>query len=529
MKIISKLSFLLVAVMLLLSACNNSSERVNYIPAEAVAVLKINTLQIGKKVAWESLTSGALFRDRDSAFDLEKTGIDVVNVFYAYGVADQRLANKMKMVLILPLKDASKWEAFIKKEFPEAAIKKEGDLNFASQDESVAGWDKNTAIVAMDAGGGHGSESMAILTEEVKKAFSLKKEQSIAGNKRFAALEKEAHDVSLFLNYELLMDNVPQAEMGMAGSLMATQRKYVKDTYMAAGMDFDKGKIVADIRYYTNDNSMQMVKNVTPDKIDNEMLKRIPGNQLNGVLAYHINPKGVQSFIDTMGYTGLINSQLEQASLTIEEILNAFTGDIMLAATDFRNEMQTRTYNYDGEEKTTSYSSPTADWLFSMKVKDQNAINKLLQIATSAGSFTQASPDVYISDGIILSVKDGYVAVSNNEKNVLGFIAGTRNANFKIPSEVSDNPYGIYLDIANSVKAIPVDENKDPAQNAVLEDGKKLLENLIAYGGKIKDDHVPFHFELNFQNKNDNSLMQIIKFAEKAKKADESPATAASF
>jgi hypothetical protein len=521
MKFFSKLSLLCMIAAIILSACSNSSQRAQHVPAEAVVVFKLNTMQIGKKVAWESLTSGALFRDKDTTFDIEKTGIDMLNVFYAYGVGDQRLSNKLKMVFVLPLKSADKWESFLKTEFPNATVKQEGDYKFAHQDESVAGWNKNTLIVAIDAGGRSGDETTIILTEEIKKAFALKKDQSIVNNAKFAALEKEAHDVSFFLNYELAMDNIPQAGMSMAGSLLATQRKYLKDSYLAAGLDFDKGKIIADMRYYSNDNTMQLVKSLTPEKVDNDMLKRISGNQLNGVLAYHFNTNGVQALIDTMGYTGLINSQLEQVSLTIDEILGAFTGDLMLAATDVRMENKTQTYNYDGEEISVSNNQPTADFLFAMKIKNQATVNKILQlIAQEGGALSPAGPDMYISDGMLLSVKDGFVSVSNNEKNLQAFI-NNAGANFKIPNEVAENPYSIFIDINKSLAVVPIAEGVSAQQAAVLTEGKNLMEHLIGYGGKINGDHVGFHMELTLQNKNDNSLMQIIKYVEKLKKAEE--------
>ena len=166
---------------LFFSACSGNSERAKYISKDAVAVVKVNTMQLGKKVAWEKLTNGSLFQDseKDTTFNIEKTGIDMLSVFYAYGLADQRLQDGMKWMLIIPLKDASKWEAFIKEKFKGGTIKKEGDLNIASDDEAVAGWDKKTVIIASGRAKNGSGESAQVLTEEIKKAFALPKDQNI--------------------------------------------------------------------------------------------------------------------------------------------------------------------------------------------------------------------------------------------------------------------------------------------------------------------------------------------------------------
>lgn len=507
--------------MFLFSACSGNPDRTQYISKDAVAVVKVNTMQLGKKIAWEKLVNGSLFKDnrKDTSFNIEKTGIDMLNVFYAYALADQRLTDKMKWMLIIPVKDATKWEAFIKEEFKEASVKKEGDINVVAKEGSVAGWKNNTAIIAFDPGNS-GSESVAILTDEIKKAFALPKDQNIGSNKKFDELEKQSHDIAFFLNYELLMENLPQEQVGMAGGIIASQKKYLKDTYIGAGINFDKGKITADAQYFINPATMSLVKNLAPEKIDNEMLKRVPDGQLNGIFSYHFNPQGIKSLIDTLGYTGLANSQLQDMNLSVEEILNAFTGDFLLTAANLRMESKTATYSFGDEVTTQTYSAPNADWLFSAKTKDQAAVGKLLQLVLQMNLFTMKAPDIYESNGIILSVKNGYIAVSNSENIINAFLNNSTPNNWKIPAEVTGNPTGLYADIASSVKVIPADSSASAEEAALMKEGKNMLESMLAYGGKQKDDHLDFHFELNFVNKNENSLSQILDFVQKAKEAD---------
>jgi hypothetical protein len=94
------------------------------------------------------------------------------------------------------------------------------------------------------------------------------------------------------------------------------------------------------------------------------------------------------------------------------------------------------------------------------------------------------------------------------------------DSKFDIPADVKDEPYGFYADIKNSVKTIPLDLIYGKEDTAVFHDGRMLLESVIAYGGKVEDDHSKFHFEILFQDKGENSLMQLIRFSQKIAEAE---------
>ncbi len=83
------------------------------------------------------------------SFDFEKTGIEPLTTFFAFGLPDQRLAGKNKLMIILPLKDAEKFKAFLKENYPKAKVEVKDKLTFVTLDESTCiGFDKNTAIAA---------------------------------------------------------------------------------------------------------------------------------------------------------------------------------------------------------------------------------------------------------------------------------------------------------------------------------------------------------------------------------------------
>lgn len=541
MQKLTRLIPLILSFLILFSACSKAPETTRYIPKDAIGVVSLNTVELAKKVAWSALAGSPMFKEMTgkagdtTKFDIEKTGIEPLTTFFAFGMPDQRLAGKSKFMVILPLKDAEKFKTFIKENYPNAKVESKDKLTFISIDANTCiGFDGKTAIAATankayqrewNEDGtpkvADNSQHLTILTEEIQKCFALPKDQSIAENKEFASLIKESHDFSFWLNYEALASGLSQEELGSAGAIMASQKKLVKDAYFTGSLDFEKGKIVADARYHFN-NSAKAIAQAMASQSDNaELLKKVPGNQLNLLMSYHFNPAGIKVLADTMGMAPLANMALKEMGLTLDDILNAFTGDFLFTISDFTVQTKNLAASVGGSAVNYTSPEPSMKAFLSFKIKDQAAFGKLMQIATGREMLMATGPDAYmIGAGVYLNKKDDYVAVTNDQAAANAFATGAAAAKFDIPKEVKNNPYGLYIDIRNSVQSLPLDLLYGKEDTAVFHDGKKLLESVVAYGGKIDGNHAPFHFELNFQNKEENSLMQLINFSQKVMEAN---------
>lgn len=541
MQKLTRLIPLILSFLILFSACNKAPEATRYIPKDAIGVVSLNTMGLAKKVAWSALAGSPMFKEMtgkegDTAkFDIEKTGIEPLTTFFAFGLPDQRLPSKSKFMVILPLKDADKFQAFIKENYPNAKVEQKDKLTFISIDASTCiGFDKKTAIAATasksyerewnDDGTpkvADNSQHLTILTEEIQKCFALPKDQSIAENKQFASLIKESHDFSFWLNYEALANGLPQEQLGSAGAIMASQKKLLKDAYITGSLDFEKGKIVADAKYHFNNSAKAIVQALASQSDNAELLKKVPGSQLNLMLSYHFNPAGIKTLADTMGMAPLANMALNEMGLNLDDILNAFTGDFLFTISDFTVQTKNLAASVGGSAVKYTSPEPSMKAFLSFKIKDQAAFAKLMQIATGRELLQTTGPDAYlIGSGVYLTKKDDYVAVTNDNGAATAFVSGTTAAKFDIPKEVKSNPYGLYIDIKNSVQSLPLDLLYGKEDTAVFHDGKKLLESVIAYGGKVEGDHSSFHFELNFQNKDENSLLQLINFSQKVMEAN---------
>ncbi|KAA5536533.1 DUF4836 family protein [Taibaiella lutea] len=520
-----------------LSSCSSTDSNTKYISKDAIGVLSINTTQLAKKVAINAISGSPIFQDMlkkagsdTTALDIEKTGIDPLNVFYIYGLADKRLSGKSKFMMIIPLKNATNFKAFIKEKFPEAVFSQKGKLNFVKFNTNICmGWDEKTAIASAATPNYDEWNSLpsaapvdmvTIMTEDIEKTFSLDKEQSLANNPKFATLQKENHDISFWLNYEGFINGMPQEQVGTAGMILASQKNLLKDIYVAGGLDFEKGKIVSDATYYFNPAIKGISEALEPKSINNDLLKRVPGQQMNLMMSYHFNPKGLIKVLETMNVLPLAVSGLKEYGLTLDDVTKAFTGDFLLAVTDFSVASESKSYTMNGVSINQTAPVPSFKASLSFKINDKPSFDKIMQLVVNNELMSNPTPGVYTLSSFATLVTNGEYAAVSNDAAVASAFMQPGNSKFDVPSDVKNQPYGFYADIKNSVKSIPLDLIYGKEDTAVFHDGRLLLESINAYGGKLEGDHTKFHFEILFQDKGENSLMQLIKFSQKIAEAE---------
>lgn len=517
----------LLAFVIFISSCSKPGNGTQYIPKDATIVLTVNGNKIGKKIAWASLWSGDLFKDMklDSA---ENMGIDMMNTFYAYALPDQRLPASTKLVMIIPLSNTKDWQQFLKKKFSNVTTQDEGGITISSlQDNMVEGRKGNTAIMVMALSSGVSEEATGWLKDEVKKAFTLKKEDNIGNNEKFKELVGKNYDAGIWINQERMSQSIPGTNMG-AGGILAGQQRFAKDAYVIGGLNFEKGSIHAEATYYTNPTMSGILQKLTPEKYDDDLLKRLPGGQLAGVLSYHFNPAGISAMIDTMGYSGMINSQLQEQGLTIDGILSAFTGDFAAGISDIKmvtHSYSNEYYGTDNDMQNYTYDEPDGNWLISFKIKDEAALDKLIQLGLQNEILSVKGDHLFLANGVYVSTKDGYGVISSKQETIQSFFASAGNVPALIPSEVKSNPLGIYVDYKQLAPFFKPSDHALPKEKEAMSAAQNFVDNITMYSTRFSSNHSDLKLEATFKNKEENSLLQIIKlvvlFTDAQKESDQ--------
>jgi hypothetical protein len=548
---INRIALLLLTIVLFAS-CSNSPQHLKYIPKDASVVVGVNTAELGKKIAWDALWGSKLLEEmqqrmdkKDVMKDMGNSGIQAMTTYYLYLKTDKRFESGNRMTAVLPMDDIAKWEAYLKKVSPQAVVKAQKDRKEALISEGMyAGWTNDVLIIMntiyppMDdfynqlanATPDNYDSLMtemqkarkpdeALMTVEMDKAFNVSKDDAITAKVSFMNLEKEDHDITMWMNYETLMGDYMTASMtggiALSGALW-------KDAAMAAGFDFEDGKIDGKLKYYVSEELKMIMKQFGTKNADKEMMERLPAEGLNLLAGLYVSPTGIKAMVDLMGLTGVMNAGLAESGMNTDDIFTAFSGDFALSLNNFKIISTTIPADsfYPGQK---AFESQDADiqYTFAMKTGKKESFDKLLQLALKTGVMVpdESGKKFVLTSGrqtVNIAVDNGFVVVSNNSAYADGFMQSAYKS-AKRPEKVAaiqGHPWGLYFD----VKSMYTDVNTpgiEPKKKAMLEMSKNLLDDLTAYGGENKGNTFDYSISVSFTDKKENSLIQLLNYASK--------------
>lgn len=556
----------LLAIVLFAASCGNTPEHAEYIPKDAQFVMSVNTGAMQKKVTWSFLTgsdilkqlreSGAPVEGTEALNDLQNSGLDFSSKLYFYTKSDTRFQGETRINAVLPVSDAAKVLAYVRKHIPQASISDRSGRKVAMTEKACMEWSdkmlifsniaqrKETVEVPATIDTLGGSEipveaythtesypDTALTLDELDSAFK-KPAQNLLTDKRFKQLEGDGHDLGFWISYDQLMNGLRgQQGMEMLGMMGGSMWE---NSAMSAGVDFKDGEIVAAGKYFVSDSMRTIAKEFAKDNVDAGMLQRLPSKGLNMALGYHLNTNALKMMLDKMGLSAMANMFLVQQGLSIDDILGAFTGDLVLAINNFRVEskMQDIDSATQAEYGITpqTIQSPAMDVVFAMKVKDQAKIRKLMGFVSNTGALTAAGPNTWTlansPDGSVLMQQNEYVVAGSSQPVATTFIGGNGQMAPEVKQEISGHPYGMWLDVSSFVNGVGPVAVSSPDDQAVFNAVKGVFSTLTANGGEFQSDASTFSAKLGFVNKKENSLLQLIQMGQRIAQANAAKPTA---
>lgn len=532
----------------LFSACSRTPNHMRYIPKDAVVVAGINIKSLGKKIAWNAITGSKLFKEmqqrlpeknaKDAISGIEKAGIDVMNTFYVYVKTDTRFNGGNRITGLVPLSDAGLWEAYVKRVFPNSEIKQHGDRKEASLGSDMyVGWNKDLLIVinmmsvnGLDDASGQPnvnvSSNMAKsdIATEMENAFTVSKDNSINTNKNFLALENAGHDVTFWLNYEQLMTQYSGNMAERVG--VALSNALWKDAAFASGFDFKKGKITGDMNYYVSDSLKEVSKELGATNISSDMIDRLPRDNFDMLFAMHLSPKGLKGILEKTGLIGLANVGVSNSGMTLDNMLDAFTGDMAFSMNDFTLRTEMITDSFMGQAVTHKAQKADFSMSYVIKIHNKDQFHKIVQLAKDNG--LKPGPDnsfafpITAKDSVYILMNDEYLVASNKKNHAAGFLGSTFKSQ-KMPGEISQvtsHPLALFLDIKQMFNNVDLSVANSAQDSMMITESKKLLNNFAVSGGEFKNNSFEYHLDVNFVNTDENAIIQLMDYGMKMNDAD---------
>ncbi len=559
----SKVLLAVSAIAILLSSCSKVPEQSKYIPKTASLVLSVNSKQISKKLITNGITMDKLFaavQEKDTASeaqkfwkDIENSGLDLQAqsfVSIVYG------KNQSYVTLTGGLKDASKFEEYLKKNVANFSLQTKPDFKYILEDKQggVIAWNKETVIYLKGIEGdamqkalppsglpvpGSDEESapdtnnaqpaslvtaeddMQPWIAEVDHLFHLKKDETASSIEAFNDLLKNSADLSVYVNPEPVYN-------AQAGMMPANLKTLLAGCFYTGAVNFEKGKIVVDGVSYVGKDLAGIYKKYGNMEADLEMLEKYPSQNITGFVVYGFDFRMIGDIVKSTGLDGIANMGLQSSGLTLDDILNAFKGQLVFVASDFEVKKKPSLY-IEGDSTTT----PESKWVFAMKVGDKAAFDKVMSSPMVQGVFTKEGNNYVMKQNLpgvpAISITDKLVTSASDSAVLQAYLAGKGKAgglDNDFVSKIKGNPMGAYVNFEKIVNNIPDEEI--PADSRVLAGKfKNLLKDMTALSKSFDGKTQHSEIVLNFKNENENSLVQLVnlgteaaKYLEEKKKAD---------
>ncbi|WP_343744647.1 DUF4836 family protein [Chitinophaga sp.] len=568
---ISKVLLTAVTAAVVLSSCSKVPEVSKHIPKTAGVVIDLNAKEITQKLATNGLTMDKLFsavqsKDTSSEVmkawkDAENSGIDLKNHFFvSFVFQGQAGDNKSYITATASLTDADKFEGFLKKSEKNFSLKSGKDFKYIIEEESkgIVAWNKSTVIFltnidpnginkyapagtpglsspdsdseADTAAAAATTTPVALVTAEedaanatmvaeVDHLFHLKENETAGAIEPFAKLLKENADMSVFVNPEAIYNS------GMLTMIPANFKKLMEGTYYTGTSNFEKGRIVANGNYYMGKEIASIFKKYGNKEIDMDMLKKYPSQNLAGFMSYAFDFHMVGEIVKSTGMDGIANMFLAKSGLSMDDILNAFEGQFTYVVSDFGIEKKESKYS-PGE----FYEEPTSKWIFNLKVGNKEAFNKVMtspmlkEMFTKEGDrYVYANPGMAAAGMPAVSITEKFITVGSDSVLLQDYLAG--KGSLKLPEgiegKVKGSMMGGYVDLEKVISVIPEDKANSEEEKGLLVKLKGLLKDMTVVTKAASGDVSKSEIILNFKNKDENSLVQLINFGTEAAKAME--------
>jgi hypothetical protein len=500
------------------AACKNSVPQLAlYVPKDASFVLTIDPKSIMDKISSSGITIDSLaklFSNKTDTYalqwdDIKNSGIDMSEPMYVFS----KQANSMQTGsttssgVIAKVEDAAKLEAFLKKEKVGKDVLSGDKYKYISLgDDFVAGWTDKIFIISSVKGGNNAPGTYStgegtLSQQQLTALFGQNESASIASADGFKDMLSKKGDIHFYTNSYSNLSANPMLGMSKLSTL-------VEGSYTDGAINFDNGKIVASAETH-NGKALSDILNKYPSKeIDKSMVTKFPGNVTGfGIISF--NPKVIVDVLHYAGFDVMINNYASQMGFNLNDVVNAFSGDIAFIASNINIKQNTLPDNngMNAAEKN--------KYLLVMRIGDKAAFDKVMTALVNKNILSK-NGDTYqlgISGGhdFAIETTGAELVIGSNDDLIKKYESGSGKANLpgNVEKEMDDKSMTIYVDINGIFKNIDL---SDSSGKKALTFAQQTFKDFIATSDKTSNKNVQGNMTLDFVNANENSLASITKF-----------------
>lgn len=508
------------------ASCSGKKSNVP-VPADAAVVFHFDGASLNSKLSWDEIKSSEWFQkvkeqaesNDEMAKKLmenpEESGLNTKSDFYFFLTTRGRGGYT---AAVCNISDVKKFEDFVQKVSQGEKVEKKSGFSFIGEDDAVITWnDKKLVFVAdnpeINSSASFGGSSRYHRFEQdsllaiANEIHDLKGKKSLGNNSKFSSLLNDKGDMHFWVNAGSLYSNA------MPAVLALTKISLLFEGNISTGsLSFENGKITIKGKNYYNKDIAAIYKKMGDKKLDEEMLKKIPAGTVAAAMAFSFPPEMIKEIITLLGVDGLANMALAETGLTIDDFIKATKGDMLISVSDFAvTEKEKKIEMGSGEPYVYKTTEPDAKILFATSIGEKSAFDRLTEaikdmISKKAGEEASAE----IMNKVPYKLKDNWFVTGND--SVLMNNYGNAKTDHPFISKIKGHPMGGFIDIQKFISGSKPSFANDSLANIIADESIKTWQDIVFYGGEFKKDATESYGEINFVDKNTNSLKILNKY-----------------
>jgi len=510
-----------------------------YLPADAKAIINFNLPSLASKMKWQEVQQLSFFEEalKDAPLHLQEilkdpasTGINFQSDLFIVLLPDPKNKTKSTPVLYGQLTDSAKFAATVQKISPKQKINTVGKLKIMADNKNVFAWtsglfvipiskDKNLSHPLSESGKNvRNTKAAATQTSQLIKQCQLlltPAANPVTNDSRFIDLTKEDGDMRLWLNRNM---EKPKGKANKKDDVLKMMNWGImqQGNYMAGVLRFENGKAVMQMKSYMNKTMDSLYRLYPATNLNSALLKKFPAGQPIALISFSMSPEMLGAMLKASGAEKIMDSLAKKSSIRPLEVAEGLNGDLTLAVI--------RAYEYD-EKDTVTAALNGLQIFMAASVKNKSKVEPLLKLLQKpkevkrdsegneikpSGPFAGLKPALLLNDSFFVVSISSFAA-----ERFLNTVAD--NDVYTLANPYSNHASLFSLDLKAIINfAMQMSKKKNKSEDQEASKMFEAFDRIVFYGGKYENGAALSTGELQFSNKEENSLKQFIKMIEMA-------------
>ncbi len=540
-----------------------------YIPRDAVVVMKVDPARIAAKVDINELQNAEFFDamlrnmsadmqgDASSAMykamkDPSSYGMDFNKPYYMYATRED---NRSMFSFIFELNDASKFATFLNGQFKEnedMAFEESKKFSSYSNDNMGLTWsnnvgqmtgvmlDQDTTITLEE----HEIASSNYLKKSLKKVNEKKSGASIQSQANYKISMVNSHDATFWMNYEKVQEwtkamggeDQSMAALGL-GAFEEKMSALNKDSYMVIGTNFENGKMDMDTKMYMNPDMADLYKKSSGGGVNKKFAKYIPKNDLLGFYSMGLDINGMvgamKKIIDPdNAMAPMMEGMAEGAmqgmgiDMTADDVYKMLKGDMVFAVSGIKEfKGVVKKTDYDEEfnpieiEKEVTEKLPVVTML--MSYNNESDLKQVMNLAKDyvglenlGGHYKMEMPGSPVA--MYMGMHDGVMVVTNDKelvtKRLKKGLKRSKRMSKELCQMVTQKSLAGFWDVDATLDVANEFGMGEMGMDGMIRSSKETFNNMVITMDKVTSNILDSKMTINFDDKKKNSLTQFFNF-----------------